>query len=88
MARLLVLRGETLEREIEVGRQTFRIGRGEQNDLVLEDPGKAVSRNHAEIRYEGGRYDDCIEDLEDALTIAEQEGIEDAVLVLSEVLNI
>jgi predicted component of type VI protein secretion system len=56
MARLLVLRGENVEREVEVGRQTFRIGRGEQNDLVLEDPGKAVSRNHAEIRYENGRY--------------------------------
>jgi hypothetical protein len=40
------------------------------------------------MRYEGGRYDDCIQDLEDALTVAEQEGIEDAVLVLSEVLNI
>ena len=56
MARLLVFRGETLDREIEVGRETFRIGRGDQNDLVLEDRGKAVSRNHAEIRYEGGRY--------------------------------
>ena len=40
----------------KLGRETFRIGRSEQNDLVLEDPGKAVSRNHAEIRYEGGRY--------------------------------
>ena len=56
MARLLVFRGETLDREIEVGQETFRIGRGDQNDLVLEDRGKAVSRNHAEIRYEGGRY--------------------------------
>ena len=56
MARLLVFRGETLDREVEVGRETFRIGRGDQNDLRLEDPGKAVSRNHAEIRYEGGRY--------------------------------
>jgi tetratricopeptide (TPR) repeat protein len=56
VARLMVFRGETLDREIEVGRETFRIGRGDQNDLVLEDRGKAVSRNHAEIRYEGGRY--------------------------------
>jgi tetratricopeptide (TPR) repeat protein len=56
MARLVVLRGDTPHREMEVGRQTIRIGRGEQNDLVLEDQGKAVSRNHAEIRYEGGRY--------------------------------
>lgn len=56
MAKLLVFRGETFLREIELGRQTFRIGRSEQNDLVLEDPGKAVSRNHAEIRYEAGQY--------------------------------
>ncbi len=56
MAKLLVFRGETFLREIELGRTTFRIGRSEQNDLVLEDPGKAVSRNHAEIRYEGGQY--------------------------------
>jgi pSer/pThr/pTyr-binding forkhead associated (FHA) protein len=53
---LLVFRGETLDREVEVGRETFRIGRGDQNDLILEDRGKAVSRNHAEIRYENGRY--------------------------------
>jgi hypothetical protein len=56
LAKLLVFRGETFLREIELGRTTFRIGRSEQNDLVLEDPGKAVSRNHAEIRYEGGQY--------------------------------
>jgi tetratricopeptide (TPR) repeat protein len=56
LAKLLVFRGETFLREIELGRQTFRIGRSEQNDLVLEDPGKAVSRNHAEIRYEAGQY--------------------------------
>jgi tetratricopeptide (TPR) repeat protein len=56
LAKLLVFRGETFLREIELGRQTFRIGRSEQNDLVLEDPGKAVSRNHAEIRYENGQY--------------------------------
>jgi predicted component of type VI protein secretion system len=56
LAKLLVFRGETFLREIELGRQTFRIGRSEQNDLVLEDPGKAVSRNHAEIRFEGGQY--------------------------------
>jgi tetratricopeptide (TPR) repeat protein len=51
-----VHRGESLYREIELTGQTVRIGRGSDNDLVLEDAGKSVSRNHAEIRYESGRY--------------------------------
>jgi len=56
VARLLVFRGETLDREVEVGREPIRIGRGEQNDLRLADVGKAVSRHHAEIRFEDGQY--------------------------------
>lgn len=56
MARLLVYRGETLDRELELVRLPFRIGRAATNDLVLEDPGKSVSREHAEIRLEGGRF--------------------------------
>jgi len=65
--------------------------------LLAEQASEAAENSNARLgmlvriaimRYEGGRYDDCIEDLEDALIIAEQEGIEDAVLVLSEVLNI
>lgn len=56
MARLVVLRGETPDREIELIRLPVRIGRGQQNDLVLEDHVKSVSRDHAEIRFEDGRY--------------------------------
>ncbi len=56
MAKLLIFRGDTRLDERELTRETVRIGRGSQNDLVLEDPGKGVSRNHAEIRFEGGRY--------------------------------
>lgn len=56
MARLLVLRGESPHREIELTDRTVRIGRSPDNDLILEDTGKSVSRNHAEIRYENGRY--------------------------------
>ena len=56
MAKLLIFRGDTRLDERELARETVRIGRGAQNDLVLEDPGKGVSRNHAEIRFEGGRY--------------------------------
>lgn len=56
MARLLILRGEVADREVELKGKTVRLGRGPQNDVRLEDEGKSVSRNHAEIRYEGGRY--------------------------------
>jgi tetratricopeptide (TPR) repeat protein len=56
VAKLLIFRGETQVQEHELKEQTVRIGRGTQNDVVLEDPGKGVSRHHAEIRFEGGRY--------------------------------
>ncbi|HEU4936783.1 MAG TPA: FHA domain-containing protein [Vicinamibacterales bacterium] len=56
MAKLLIFRGDTQLDERELTGKTLRIGRASQNDLVLEDPGKGVSRNHAEIRFEGGRY--------------------------------
>src|SRR5690349_14248951 len=56
MAKLIIFRGETQVQEHELKEQTVRIGRGAQNDVVLEDPGKGVSRHHAEIRFEGGRY--------------------------------
>jgi tetratricopeptide (TPR) repeat protein len=51
--KLIILRGENIERELELGTQDLRIGRGAENDLILEDPTKAVSRFHAEIRPEG-----------------------------------
>ena len=56
MGRLLVFRGQTLDREIELVRLPFRIGRAPINDLVLDDPVRSVSREHAEIRAEDGRY--------------------------------
>ena len=56
MAKLQIFRGDTQLDERELTGKTLRIGRAPQNDLVLEDPGKGVSRNHAEIRFEGGRY--------------------------------
>jgi hypothetical protein len=34
----------------------MRIGRAPENEIVLEDANKGVSRMHAEIRYEEGRY--------------------------------
>ncbi len=56
MARLVVLRGETVDRKIDLLRLPVRIGRGQKNDVVLDDPMKGVSRDHAEIREVDGRY--------------------------------
>lgn len=39
------------------------------------------------MRHDGGRYEDFVRDLEDALIVAEQEGAEDAVIVLNEILG-
>ena len=33
-----------------------RIGRGDDNEIVLADPTKSVSRLHAELRFEQGKY--------------------------------
>lgn len=56
MARLVVLRGDTVERELELSDAPVKIGRGQKNDVVLEDPMKGVSREHAELRFADGRY--------------------------------
>ena len=55
-ARLIVLHGRALPRYVDLGRRELTIGRGEQNDIVLDDPDKIVSRFHAELRPEGGSY--------------------------------
>jgi tetratricopeptide (TPR) repeat protein len=56
VAKLLIYRGETPHAEVELSTGTVRIGRSAQNDIVLEDPSKGVSRTHAEIRFERGHY--------------------------------
>lgn len=56
MATLAVYRGDRLERQVELGEATMRIGRAPENELVLEDRDKGVSRTHAEIRYDRGRH--------------------------------
>src|SRR5687767_14453422 len=40
----------------ELGEGRTRIGRGTENQLVLEDRDKQVSRTHAEIWHERGHY--------------------------------
>jgi pSer/pThr/pTyr-binding forkhead associated (FHA) protein len=54
--RLLVFRDRVLHRSIELGHRELTIGRGQQNDIVLDDPDKVVSRFHAELRPENGSY--------------------------------
>ena len=56
MAKLAIYRGSTLDRHLDLAERDYRIGRGEQNDIVLEDSNKGVSRLHAELRFEGGRF--------------------------------
>lgn len=56
MAKLIIYHGDTLEREVDLQETTARLGRGDQNDIVLADPAKSVSRFHAEIRFEQGRF--------------------------------
>lgn len=56
MTKLTIYRGESLISEVQLTGKTLRLGRSKDNDVVLEDPGKGVSRTHAELRPEGGRY--------------------------------
>ncbi len=55
-ARLLVFRDGVVHRAFELGPRGLTIGRGLQNDLVLEDPDRTISRFHAEVRQETGRW--------------------------------
>ena len=56
MALLQVFRDGTFERELHLDRADLRIGRAEDNDLVLPDLQKGVSRYHAEIQPEGDGF--------------------------------
>ena len=55
-ARILVFRADAVHRAIELGSRVVTIGRGAQNDIVLDDPDRTISRFHAEVRPEDGRY--------------------------------
>jgi pSer/pThr/pTyr-binding forkhead associated (FHA) protein len=55
-SRLVVFRDGVVHRAVELTARGVTIGRGLQNDLVLEDPDRTVSRFHAEVRLEAGRW--------------------------------
>jgi pSer/pThr/pTyr-binding forkhead associated (FHA) protein len=56
VASLLILRDEAVHRCIELSQPELTIGRGPQNDIVLEDPEMLVSRFHAAVRREDAGY--------------------------------
>jgi pSer/pThr/pTyr-binding forkhead associated (FHA) protein len=54
--KLTILGPDAPERQVELTDRDLRIGRDDQNDIVLPDSSKAVSRSHAELRFENGQY--------------------------------
>jgi pSer/pThr/pTyr-binding forkhead associated (FHA) protein len=56
VSKLVVFRGDAVEHEVPLTGKTVSIGRDSHNDIVLDDSLKGVSRFHAEIRAEGGKY--------------------------------
>ena len=56
MAKLVIFRGDAVENEVRLAGGTVRIGRHARNDIVLDDSLNGVSRFHAEIRAEAGKY--------------------------------
>ncbi len=56
MPKLTVLGPDAPERQINLADRDLRIGRDDQNDIVLPDSSKSVSRHHAELRFENGQY--------------------------------
>ena len=41
---------------MELGDRLLKVGRGQQNDIVLDDPDQVVSRFHAELRPDAAGY--------------------------------
>ena len=61
MARIVVFRDGQVSHEIDVDQsmlatRDLRVGRDKGSDIVLDDPEKTVSRQHAELRFEHGEY--------------------------------
>ncbi len=56
MPKVIIWRDGAIESEFDPGHRDWRIGRSETNDVTLLDPRKSVSRFHAELREENGRW--------------------------------
>ncbi len=59
---LVVQSDDGAERRVPLGDNALLVGRASGNDVVLEGADKGVSRRHAELRFDDGRY--VIVDLE------------------------
>lgn len=53
---MIVFRDGVVHRAVELTARGLTIGRGLQNDLVLEDPDRTISRFHAEVRLDSGGW--------------------------------
>jgi hypothetical protein len=56
MPKVIIWRDGAIETEFDPGHRDWRMGRSETNDIALLDPRKSVSRFHAELREENGRW--------------------------------
>ena len=56
VASLRIVGADGAEKVVELREGKLQIGRGRDNDVVLADQEKGVSRTHAELRFENGRY--------------------------------
>lgn len=56
MPKLLIYHNDELDSEIELSGKTLRLGRSADNDVVLADPVKTLSRRHAQLVFEQGTY--------------------------------
>ena len=56
MPTVQLTRAGAVEVEVPLEQRDLRIGRASDNDVVLRDPDKTLSRHHAELRGDGGRW--------------------------------
>jgi predicted component of type VI protein secretion system len=56
MPTVLITGEDGVQRRAAFPDRSLRIGRAPENDVVLADPNKGVSRAHAELQFENGHY--------------------------------
>ncbi|MEZ5420040.1 MAG: FHA domain-containing protein [Vicinamibacterales bacterium] len=56
MPTLRFSRAGAVETEVPLGAADLRVGRSADNDVILKDPEKTLSRHHAEIRRDGDEW--------------------------------
>lgn len=56
MPTVRLTRAGAVETEVPLEQRDLRVGRASDNDVVLKDPDKTLSRHHAELRSDGARW--------------------------------